>query len=105
MLFVLLIPLSALVAFFVKPEKLFNNKKNKIIYLSIIAFINILLVTLLFIFEAIDPNFVVRIGKPLFVITFSVSIPIEIIILLAIAVITTTATAVVKMILCVRKKE
>lgn len=100
MLFVLLIPLTSLITLFVKPECIMQGKKSKIIYFSIVAAINVILVALLFIFEAIDPNFIVRVGKPLFVITFSISIPIEIIILLATAVIT-TAAAVVKMILSI----
>lgn len=98
MLYVLLVPVSALILFYTKIDtKLLKTKKNKIIYLSSIVGINILLTALLFIFEAIYPDFIIRIGKPLFVITFSVSLPIEIIMLLAISA-TTIIVSIIKFI-------
>ena len=104
MLLVLLVPLSAIFFFYIKLENQPMQKKNKIIYLSIVIGINVILSSLLFIFEAFYPDYIIRIGKPLFVITFSISIPIEIIILLAISAITTIAS-VIKLILVNRRKE
>ena len=104
MLLVLLVPLSAIFFFYIKLENQPMQKKNKIIYLSIVIGINVILSSLLFIFEAFYPDYIIRIGKPLFVITFSISIPIEIIILLAISAITTIAS-VIKLILVHRRKE
>ena len=57
-----------------------KNIKSLIIPLAI----NIIFGLLMLIFELIDPSFMVNIGKPLFPITFSISIPIECFVLLLI---------------------
>lgn len=82
MLWVLIIPSLNLFGILFQ---VYGNKKY--IYYSSLISVNIIFVVLLFIFEAMSPNFVVYIGKPLFAIAFSVSIPIEILMLLGISLI------------------
>ena len=77
MLFVL-IPMMNLLFFVIKPE----TKNYKLLYIPII--INILFGLLLLLFELIYPSFIVSIGKPLFPVTFSISLPIECLIILII---------------------
>ena len=86
MLYVLLVPLTLILSTLKLDETLIKNKKSKIIYLASLIFVNVLFTALLFIFEAIYPDFIIRVGKPFFVITFSVSLPIENIMLIAISI-------------------
>lgn len=104
MAWVLLVPMTSFIFFFFKIEKRLSSNKHTIIYLSIIGGLQIVLTSLLFVFEAIYPNFIVRCGKPLFVITYSVSIPIEMIILLTISAITIILVP-IKYFLCKKNKE
>lgn len=88
MLWALLVPLSSLFLFVLKLENRFKNKKDKIIYLCVVIAINVIFTALLFIFEAIYPNFITYIGKPIFAIAFSVSLPIEMLILIFMSLLT-----------------
>lgn len=84
LLWILIIPTLNLLSLVFQIEKREIFYKYKIIYLSLLIAINILFAVLLILFEIIDPNFVVNVGKPLFPIAFSVSIPIELFVILGI---------------------
>ena len=103
LLWVLTIPMINLLSFVFKIEQKEISPKNKVIYLSSLIFINVIFGLLLFVFELVDPNFITQVGKPLFPITFSVSIPIEMIVLLAIQLISIIVN-IVKIILCIKRK-
>ena len=59
-------------------------RRTKMVTLGVGVGLNILFGILFLIFELTYPDFLVHIGKPLFLITFSVSVPIEPVIILAI---------------------
>ena len=81
----LLIPLSNLI-FFIFGNFSYNVGKigKRVLLISQISF-NIAAFALLLIFEIASPGFMVQIAKPLFPITFSVSLPIEMIAISAIS--------------------
>ena len=79
-----LLPLMNLISMVFKFEGKIKSKKNKLLYLASIIVCNALFVGLFFAFEAMYPNFVVGVGKPLFPITYSISLPIEIMILIGV---------------------
>lgn len=79
-----LVPLMNLICLVFKFENKIESKKNKLVYLLSIVGINALFVGLFFLFETMHPNFVVGVGKPLFPITYSISLPIEIMILIGV---------------------
>ena len=91
MLWALIVPFGNLLATVIKPETRISCKKGKIIALSSLIGINVLFVILLWIFEATSPGFIIQIGKPLFPITFSVSLPIEMITFLSLGVVYTSS--------------
>lgn len=84
LLWLLIIPLMNLISYVFKFENRINKISHKMTYLLSLIGINILFGLLFYLFESIDPNFIVSIGKPLFPITYSISFPIEIIALLLI---------------------
>ena len=84
-----LIPLMNLTGLLFKFENRIESKKNRILYLLSIICANALFIGLFFMFETIYPNFVVGVGKPLFPITYSISLPIEIMILIGVQVLST----------------
>ena len=84
LLWILIIPLMNLISYVFKFENRINKNTHKMIYLLSLIGLNILFGLLFYLFESIDPNFIVSIGKPLFPITYSISFPIEIIALLLI---------------------
>ena len=86
-LWVLIVPAGNLILLAFKPENRSIKKSAKITILSLGIGINVIFALLLFVFEKTSPNFIVYIGKPLFLIAFSVSMPIEMIILLSIGLI------------------
>lgn len=88
-LWTLFVPFGNLLALVIKPETRIKCKKGKIIVLSSLIAINVLFVLLLWIFEATSPGFMIHIGKPLFPITFSVSMPIEMITFLSLGLLST----------------
>ena len=83
LLLFVLTPMMNLLYLVIKPE----NKNYKSLFIPII--INVTLGLLLLIFELISPSFIVAVGKPLFPITFSISLPIECLIILGIMAIST----------------
>lgn len=77
-----LIPCLTLICVVLKFENKFKKKSSKLAHLLSLVGLNIVFLALFFVFEAIDPNFIVRVGKPLLPITFSVSMRIEIFVMM-----------------------
>lgn len=82
----LLIPAINLILLVVKPERIIKNKTAKIVFISVAILVNVIFALLLLIFELTSPDFIIHVGKPMFLITFSVSLPIEMLALLLIGV-------------------
>ena len=76
-LWVLVLPLMNLLLLVFKPEKRVKTKGAKVAFLGAGIAVNLLFGVLLWAFEAVSPDFIVHVGKPLFAIAFSVSLPIE----------------------------
>lgn len=76
-LWVLLIPMGNLSLMVLKPERSKLGKRARISILASGIAANLLFGLLFLIFELTAPDFLVLIGKPLFLIAFSVSLPIE----------------------------
>ena len=104
LLWVGLIPLINLAYLVAKPEKLIGSKLGSALTLGAGIFINLIFASLLLIFELTYPDFMVHIGKPLFLIAFSVSLPIEMGVILGIQAIGTIAMT-VKLILTFARKR
>ncbi len=77
LLWVMLIPLGNLVLLTVKPERMNISKRAKLLTLGIGICANVIFALLFLIFELTYPDFLIHIGKPLFLIAFSISLPIE----------------------------
>ena len=77
-----LLPCITLICLVFKFENKMKTKTIKVSYLVILISVNAIFALLYFIFEKFDPDFVVRIGKPLLPITFSISQRIEFLILI-----------------------
>ena len=104
LLWVMLVPLANLVLLTIKPEKMDISKKNALTALGIGIGANLIFGALFLILELTYPDFLVHIGKPLFLIAFSISIPIEPAIILGIMLLGTVVMA-VRMILLAKKKK
>lgn len=89
LLWVGLVPIANLLLLVIKPEKLTCGKRTKVALLGAGVGMNVLFGLLFLVLELTYPDFLVHIGKPLFLITFSVSLPIEPAIILGIMVIGT----------------
>lgn len=79
-----IIPIVNLATLVIKPERFKIPKWHRTAILSSVLLFNFVVVALLFVFELTNPGFVIQIGKPVFMIAFSVSLPIEMLILLGI---------------------
>lgn len=77
LVWILTIPMGDLILLTVKPERMDFSKHTKITVLSCAIAANVVFGALFWIFELTYPDFLVHIGKPLFMIAFSVSLPIE----------------------------
>ena len=77
LLWVMLIPLGNLLIVTLKPQKMQISKKTKVLTLVGGICANVIFGILFLIFELTKPDFLIHIGKPLFLITFSISLPIE----------------------------
>ncbi len=77
LVWVAFIPLANLLLLVLKPEKSSFSKRGKLVFLGTGVGVNLLFAVLFLIFELTYPDFIVHIGKPLFLIAFSVSMPIE----------------------------
>ena len=98
----LLIPLTALLLLVFKVEKWNISQKAKLITLFSAIVLNLVFSVLLFVFELTTPGFMIHVGKPLFMIAFSVSLPIEMLVLIVIMLISTIIHT-IKIILLLKK--
>ncbi len=104
LLWVFILPMMNLGFLVFKPEKREISAKAKIITLCSGIAVNLIFGVLLLIFELTYPDFMVHIGKPIFLIAFSVSLPIEMGVILGIMVIG-TISLVTKLTVLLIKKE
>lgn len=88
-LWVLFIPMGDLLLVTLKPEKAQISRRKSLLILGSGISANIIFGVLFLVCELTSPDFMVHIGKPLFLITFSISLPIEACILLGITVAST----------------
>ena len=77
-----LVPCLSLICIVLKFENNFKKDSSKLAHLLSLVGLNVVFLVLFFVFEAIDPDFIVRVGKPLLPITFSVSMRIEIFVMM-----------------------
>ncbi|MBQ7906959.1 MAG: hypothetical protein IJ309_03190 [Clostridia bacterium] len=103
MLWVGLMPILNILEIVLKPERLVCCKKRKIGFLAGGVSINVVFLALALIFELSSPDFMVHVGKPFFIIAFSVSFPVEVLIITA-TMITGTAVMVSRLIKAVKEK-
>ena len=103
-IWVAFIPIADLLILTLKPEKMPIKSQTKIKILATAIALNIIFALQFFVFEFISPDFLVRIGKPVFLIAFSVSLPIEPLVLLAIMAISTLVMT-ARLILVVKKRK
>ena len=94
LLWVGLVPLANLLLLVLKPERTALSRGAKQILLGTGIGVNVLFGVLFLVFELTYPDFLVHIGKPLFLIAFSVSLPIEPAIILAVMALGTAIFAV-----------
>ncbi len=104
LLWVGLLPLMNLTYLVIKPEKLIKSKLASSLTLGAGILVNVIFALLLLVFELTYPDFMVHIGKPLFLIAFSVSLPIEMGVILGIQALG-TAAMVAKLIICLVRKN
>lgn len=76
-LWLFLIPLIDLLMLVYKIEKRDYKKSTKIITIAVAIALNVIFGALMIVFESVSPDFMIHVGKPLFMIAFSVSLPIE----------------------------
>ncbi|MBQ2252201.1 MAG: hypothetical protein II329_04455 [Clostridia bacterium] len=81
--FVMIIPLANIIVLALKPERMNIKKGAKLTALGLLIGTNSVFGLLFLAAELTYPDFVVHIGKPLFPITFSVSLPVELVIIFA----------------------
>ena len=84
LIWLMFIPLGNLLLIVLKPELRNISKTSKYKYLIYAIIVNILLLVLLLILELIYPSFMVDISKPLFPVTYLISIPFEVIVIIII---------------------
>jgi hypothetical protein len=104
LLWVGILPLMNLAYLVIKPEKLIKSKLASALTLGAGILTNVIFAALLLILELTYPNFMVHIGKPLFLIAFSVSLPIEMGVILGIQAFGSVAM-IVKLILFFARKN
>ncbi len=101
LLWVMLIPMGNLVLLVLRPERMECPKRAKVATLGAGIAANVLCGLLFLLFELTYPDFLVHIGKPLFLIAFSVSMPIEPAILFGVMALGTVVLA-IRLVLTVR---
>lgn len=77
LLWVALIPMANLVVLAVKPQAIKTTKRTKLTVLGSLVAVNLVFGVLFLVLELTQPDFLVHVGKPLFLVAFSVSLPIE----------------------------
>jgi predicted tellurium resistance membrane protein TerC len=81
---VTVIPLGNVLFLALKPENLCKTKRGKLVALGSALAVNLVFAALFLVCELAHPDFLVHVGKPLFLIAFSVSMPVEPAVLLAV---------------------
>ena len=104
LLLLFLISGADLLTYVFRVEDHFIDKKGKIIYFVSHICVNVLFILLFVIFEAIHPNFMVGVGKPLLPITYSISFPIETILIATVQGIFIVINLIKILILVIKKK-
>ena len=94
LLWVMGVPMANLLLLTLKPERIALRKRTKLAFLGGGIAMNVVFGLLFLIFELTYPDFLIHIGKPLFLIAFSVSMPIEPCIILAIMALGTLVAAI-----------
>lgn len=77
LVWVAVIPMANLAMLLFKPQKTSLSEKSKLFLLGTIIAANLVFGALFWVLEITYPDFLVHIGKPLFLIAFSISLPIE----------------------------
>ena len=104
MLWVGLVPILNVLSIVIRPDSLARTVGAKACALSGIVGVNLLFFALIVIFEALTPDYMIHIGKPFLIITFSVSLPIEFFII-ALIMLTGTLVAATRLILLLVKRK
>ena len=104
LVWVMLIPMANLALLTVKPEKTKLSKRAKLLTLGLGIGANLLFGLLFLILELTYPDFLIHIGKPLFLIAFSISMPIEPAIILGIMALGTLVMAIRAVLVAVKKE-
>lgn len=104
LLWVGIVPLANLLLLVLKPERWQIQKRTKLALLGAGIGANVLFALLFLTLELTHPDFLVHVGKPLFLIAFSVSMPIEPAIILGIMALG-TALLTVRLVLTARGKR
>ncbi len=104
LIWVMLVPMANLVMLALKPEKAAQKKCTKLTLLGAWIGTNLVFGLLFLLLELTYPDFLVHIGKPVFLIAFSVSLPIEPGIILGIMALGTLVAA-IRMILVAAKRS
>lgn len=84
LLWVGVVPLGNLLLLALRPDKMALSGRTKLTLLGTGIGVNLLFGLLFLVLELTYPDFIVHVGKPLFLIAFSVSLPIEPLLILAI---------------------
>ena len=98
------VPLANLLLLTLKPEKSALPARTKRMLLGGGVGVNLLFALLFWVLEVTYPDFLVHVGKPLFLIAFSVSLPIEPAIILAIMALGTVTLA-IRLVRTVRREK
>ena len=104
LVWVMLIPMANLAVLTLRPERKKLKKRTKLTILCSVMGANILFGLLFLLLELTYPDFLVHIGKPVFLIAFSVSLPIEPCVIFGIMALGTLVLA-IRTVLLVRKRH
>ena len=105
LVWVFAIPMGNLLMLVLKPERKMQKKGSKLTVLGVWMAVNVLFGLVFLAAELTYPDFLVHIGKPLFLIAFSVSLPIEPAIILGIMAIGTLVAALRTVIVILKKRN
>ena len=100
-----LIPMANLAVLTLKPENMVQRKPQKLGVLGSLIAANVLFGVAFLLLELTYPDFLVHIGKPVFLIAFSVSLPIEPGVILGIMLLGTVIAAVRMILVAAKDKE
>ena len=104
LLWVMVIPMANLVVHAIRPDKLNLRKPVKLAILGCLMGANVVFALLFWLAEITYPDFLIHIGKPVFLIAFSVSLPIEPLVILGIMA-AGTLTAAIRMVAVAKARK